>query len=258
MSLTSFLAGNKDVRERFRQEFQKPSFSVKNDLLAPPLTQRYTLIGTAFDYLLRFYLQHLNPNTIHKEHWVAELALPLIKNNSPLLRKGQEIVAQAKERLRVFLATGGQMEDALIESAILLAQLDPIFRAGVGHENVGHVDDDDIQDVKNLISIVNPDIFRANQLCLINPTFGGGSILVGGADADVLIDETLIDIKTTKNPSFQRAYFDQLMGYYALHQIGSIGELTPKPEIKKVATYFSRHAFLYILNVEEMVVDQSW
>ena len=63
MSLTSFIH-NKDVRERFRQEFKKPRIAFKKDLLAPPLAKRYDLIGTAFDYLLRFYLKYLNPNAM--------------------------------------------------------------------------------------------------------------------------------------------------------------------------------------------------
>ena len=81
MSLTSFLR-NKDVQERFRQEFRKPKFTAKKDLLAPPLTKHYSLVGTAFDYLLRFYVERLNPNAITKK-WVAEFAIshPL----SPLL-----------------------------------------------------------------------------------------------------------------------------------------------------------------------------
>ena len=57
MSLTSFLDNNPDVREQFKQEFHKPSLRVKKDLLAPPLTKRYSTVGTAFDYLLRFYVK---------------------------------------------------------------------------------------------------------------------------------------------------------------------------------------------------------
>jgi len=252
MSLTSFLKRNKDVRERFRQEFKKPRFSVKRDLLAAPLTRRYSLIGTAFDYLLRFYVQHLNPDTVDRERWVAESALALITDNPSLLSLGERIVSQAKERLCAFLETG-QMSDGLIESALLLAQLDPIFRAGVGHEDVGKVYEDDIEDMRNLISIVDPSLFEASELCLVNPTFGAASVMVGGADADMVIDDTLIDMKTTKNLRLQRKDFDQLMGYYALHEISGFGELVPKSEITKVAIYFSRYAYLHVLELQGII-----
>jgi len=73
MSLTSFL-NNRNVKEKFKQEFPKPGFSVKREILAPPLTSHYTLVGTAFDYLMRFYLKYLNPRAITRK-WVAEESL---------------------------------------------------------------------------------------------------------------------------------------------------------------------------------------
>jgi hypothetical protein len=255
MSLTSFLQ-NKDVKERFRQEFQKPRFSMKEDLLAPPLTTHYGLVGTAFDYLLRFYIKRLNPDAVDKGPWIAEAAIPLIGRDLRLRAMAEKIVSQAKERLSAFLETG-KIGDDLLESALLLAGLDPIFRAGIGHEYIGRVDSDDLQDSRNLLSIVDPETFKARELCLLNPTFGEASVLVGGADADLLIDDVLVDIKTTKSPALQRRDFDQLIGYYVLHEIAGIGELVPKPDIRKVAIYFSRYAYLYILDVEQIVDRES-
>lgn len=81
MSLTSFLK-NQDVKERFRQEFMIPRVAVKKEILAPPLSKRYSLVGTAFDYLMRFYLKWLNPDAITSQ-WVAELAFTPF---SPLLQ----------------------------------------------------------------------------------------------------------------------------------------------------------------------------
>ncbi len=252
MSLTSFLRDNADVRERFRQEFKKPKFLAKNDIVAPPLTTNYSTVGTAFDYLLRFFLQHLNPNTIDKGYWVAELAVDLLDEDAKLYAKGGKIVSRAKKDLRDFL-NNGQMSDALMESALLLATLDPIYRAGLGHEMIGVVHKDDIQDLKNLISAVNKRTFTAKRLCVINPTFGSASDLVGGADADLVVDDTLIDIKTTKKLTLERSALNQVLGYYVLHHIAGVGELNPKPAITKVAIYFSRFGCLYVVPLSELV-----
>ncbi len=73
MSLTSFLQ-NRDVKQRFRQEFSMPPMEVKREILAPPLSNRYSLVGTAFDYLMRFFLKWLNPDAVTTQ-WVAELVL---------------------------------------------------------------------------------------------------------------------------------------------------------------------------------------
>ena len=258
MSLTSFLGNSADVRTRFKQEFHKPIFRVKKELLAPPLTKRYTTVGTAFDYLLRFYVKYLNPDAIDKGYWVAEIALMQLEDNPSLYTTGEKIVLQAKERLAEFLQTG-EMTDELIESGLSLAYLDPIYRANQGHAYIGTpIDEKDIEDVRKLISIVNPDIFKANTLCMLNPTFGIASRLVGGADADIVIDDTILDIKTSKKLELKLRDFQQVIGYYVLHQIGGLGDLQPKPAIKKVAIYFSRYAHLYTLDLQGIISEDTF
>ena len=252
MSLTSFLLDNTDVRERFRQEFKKPEFLIKKELIAPPKTTRYSTVGTAFDYLLRFLVQRLNPRTIDKGYWAAETAIGLLPHDSRLFAKGEKIVSRAKKDLSNYLKKA-QMSDALIESALLLATLDPIYRAGVGHELIGVVHQDDIQDLKNLISAIDEKAFTAKSLCMINPTFGPASVLVDGADADLVLDHTIIDIKTTKKLSLDRRAFDQVLGYYVLHFISGVGELKPKPDITAVAIYFSRHGYLHVMELSELI-----
>src|SRR2546421_160583 len=49
MSLTSFLR-SPDVRERFWAEITMPPLDRARELLAPPLSRDYGLVGTAFDY----------------------------------------------------------------------------------------------------------------------------------------------------------------------------------------------------------------
>jgi hypothetical protein len=268
MSLTSFLR-DKNVKERFRQEFKKPRFSVERDLLAPPLSLRYSLVGTAFDYLLRFYVERLNPDAITTK-WIAELAIshplsPLLTNvvvdgesdriwftETDQTRKVRQMIEQAKKAYAEYLSFG-EVTNSLLKSTLLLAQLDPIYRAGIVDENLGTVHKEDVSDLRKLISIVDPNIFRVRELCLLNPGFGEGSTLVGGADADLVIDDTIIDIKTTKRLELQRRHFDQLVGYYVLHEIGGLGELRPKPDITRVAIYFSRHAYLHVLDLDEII-----
>jgi len=251
MSLTSFLR-NKDVHQRFQKEFIKPKLSITKDILAPGLaTDRARLIGTAFDYLFRFYLQHLNPNAVCRR-WVAEEAVQRLSANPGLQKKGQEIVEDARKNVAKLLKTG-KITDGLIRSAVLLAGLDPIVRAGVGHEHIGLVYKHDVEDLRRLIEVIEPRHFTARKLCLLNPTFGEATSLVGGADADLVIDDTIIDIKTTKNLACLPRDFHQLIGYYVLHQIGSIGELKPKLCINKFAVYFSRFAYLHIFEVKEII-----
>lgn len=273
MSLTSFL-GKKDVKERFRQEFEKPKFGVKRELLALPISKQYVLVGTAFDYLMRFYLKRLNPNAVTRQ-WVAEYSLAhLIQRFSPdvvygnggivsyteteLTKKAQWIIKQAETGYLEYLSSG-QLTDQLIESAVCLAQLDFFYRSSMPIDpNLGTVDKEAVDDLRNLISIVEPELFTAAHLCLLNPSFGKGSKLVKGADADLLIDNTLIDIKTTQKCELMRKDFNQLIGYFVLHEISGIGDgLTPRPKISKVAIYFSRHAYLHTFELQDIAHTET-
>ncbi len=116
----------------------------------------------------------------------------------------------------------------------------------------------ELQDLRNLITIVTPDFFRVKEICLLNPIFGCVSALVGGADADLLIDDTLVDIKTTKDFELKPDHFYQLLGYFVLHSLASIGDLAPKRDIKKLAIYYSRHAHLEVFELQDVVNTETF
>jgi len=268
MSLTSFL-NNKDVKERFRQEFAKPKLGEKKELLAPPRSKRLSLVGTAFDYLLRFRLQRLNPEAI-RQQWVAKEAILRLSigningatydidtgtiegTNDPLVDKAERYFNDAWIEHERYIGTG-KLTDSLIRSTLRLAQLDTYYRSGYIDENFGRTYKADIDDLRQLLDLVNLEQFRAERLCMLNPTFGDASRLVSGADADLLIDDTLIDIKTTRRFELRREYFDQLMGYYTLYKLGGIGGLTPIPEITKVAIYFARYSYLRVFELKDII-----
>ena len=197
MSLTSFLKV-KAVKERFREEFEKLKLLVKREMNTLPLTKNYMRVGTAFDYLLRFKLEHLNKETLKSQEWVAEYAPRVVppdrilltgeafdfhgenqreimdlaeKQRKDFAKKTQKIVSDAKENLSAFLNTG-KMSDKLIKSSLLLATLDPLHRSRSGFEHVGVVDSKDIEDLGNLISLVDKKTFKAKSTCLLNPNFG--------------------------------------------------------------------------------------
>ncbi|MDA8053513.1 MAG: hypothetical protein M0012_05085 [Deltaproteobacteria bacterium] len=79
---------------------------------------------------------------------------------------------------------------------------------------------------------------------------------MGGADADLVIDDTIIDIKTTKKLAPDRNYFNQLLGYYTLYCISGFDGINYKPEINNIAIYFSRYAYLHVIPLSK-VIDYS-
>ena len=252
MSLTSFIK-NKEVRELFANEFKKPRGKIVGEIKAPPITNHFGMIGTAFDYLMRFYLKYHNPKA-KEQTWVAEMSCKKLSEVNPSVhKKAVKNLKFAKDAYSKFLKNG-ILNENILKSAILLAQLDPIYRADYVDDNMGVVDNHDIQDLRNLISLVNIEDFMANSYCLLNPTFSEGSVLVSGADADIIIDNQMIDIKTTKKLEISREMFNQIIGYYVLGKIGGMGEeKIDASNINEIGFYFSRYGIKYMYKVEEII-----
>jgi len=96
-----------------------------------------------------------------------------------------------------------------------------------------------VEELRSLMEIINPDLFRAKKRCIVNPRFASPIIL---ADADLLIDDRLIDIKVVKSPYQDRQHWDQLFGYYALHRSCGIAGLNRNVRIRGLGIYSARYA----------------
>jgi hypothetical protein len=240
MSLTSLIQ-QKEVKDKLRKVFPKPNFSRKGNILAEPLTKNYGQIGTAFDYLLRFYLSHTY-KIEKKDKWVAENGVELLKNGTQKQKLAVSLVNQAKKRRLNYIKNGVMTQD-LIESSLHLASLDLIYRIGHVSEKIDHVDPYDVKDLMNLFDIIDPEIFNVTDICVLNPTFPVTSELHIGADCDLFIDGILIDVKTSKHLKFERTYFNQLLGYYFLAHEGGITGVEGV-EVTELGIYFSRYSIL--------------
>jgi hypothetical protein len=262
MSLTSLLR-QVDVRERFNTEFEKPCLELKQEITAVPThpsRAHAALVGTAFDYVLRLHVSILNEACVWSRDWTAEIAVERLADHIAaripvfppgasqsyrgVLSKAHRIVGDARREYDR-CHDEQKVSDAMLRFALLLGQLEQFYRGGTLSPLFGQVTDAGIADLRNLLSVAQgvTDPFRASRVCILNPGFREASVLVGGADADLLVDDTLIEIKTTKDLKFTAETFRQLVGYYTLYKIGggvTIGP-RPKPEIRSLGIYFARY-----------------
>ena len=291
LSLSSFIK-LPEVKLRLRQEFEKPRFSVDKPLLAPVLTSDTSKIGIAFDYLMRFYADYLNSNAVSNQ-WVAEKSLEIlneIKDNDTVittpnfkLRKINNIeklpegfiegrkkvkykyytqakitIKTARKALKSYLKTG-KIGDTLIASALDLATLDVLVTAGYMKPlKQSKPDKDDMEDLRNLVAIINPETFKAEHACVLSPSFGPEAEKLMSAEGDLVIDNALIDIKTLGNLKLRRETFNQIIGYYTLYRIGGIQGMSGGNKITKIGIYFSRHGYLYTYKVEDLIDESTY
>ncbi len=291
LSLSGFIK-LPDVKDKLRQEFEKPPFSVDKRLLAPVLTSNPQKIGIAFDYAMRFYLNYLNSNAMSSK-WVAEKSLEILNeikdNDSVIITPNFELIKvrnidespegfiegwkkvkykyysqakitikTAKKNHKSYLKTG-KMSDKLIASALDLAVLDVLDTAGyVPPLKKTKPDKNDMEDLRQLISIINPNLFKADHTCVLNPNFGPKAAKLMSAAGDIVIDNILIDIKTYKDLKVDRKIFNQLIGYYTLYRIGGIQGMPSNNQINKLGVYFSRHGYLHTYRVEDLINESTY
>lgn len=265
MSLTDFIS-NQDVRDRLDRDLPNQGDRAQQDIKAQWQTNNYPLVGTAFDYLARFWLRK-NVDTVHTRPWIAETSLELAEEHFPeVVDDVRDAIDQAKDERDDYLESGTATRD-IVESSLDLARIDGIYRGGRPPNKLGTYDDGDIVDLLRLLEVLDECDAIAGDEVHLNPTFGLASSFVAGADADAILDNTFVDVKTTGKATFKADYWRQLVGYLVLAdthnllwQTGIYDHLGVEddpmvrrlPDIDEFGIYFSRHGELVAVSADEV------
>ncbi|MCW3793827.1 hypothetical protein OM416_19735 [Paenibacillus sp. LS1] len=140
----------------------------------------------------------------------------------------------------------------MTEQSIINGKIDQAYRSGINNDDLLSIQEDDFQDMESLIRITydTTQAFVAETTFISRPTFGPEiSYLVGGADADLIIDQTLIDIKVNSSLSFQSYPWHQLLTYYIL------GQLTPgyTTQISRLAVWNPRYDVMMYIEIQDIM-----
>jgi len=253
----------KDLRTKLKIEFPKPNFNKDVKIKVSPRTTNFALVGTAFDYLFRFYIEYkysLNPSY---KHWVTygiidnldvsnggffanQILAPDKYKKSLMLEFSKSVASYSK-----FLESGEISKEICI-GVLFLGQLEVAARnpSYFQRQNTGLYDENDIDDLTNLFNNINSDFLDSKiKQIYLNPSFGS---LSGGADGDLIIGDTLIDIKTTKFFKLKREWFNQIICYYFLSLIDGVNGKMPQVPVKNIGIYFARHGFLWTISCDEL------
>ena len=112
----------------------------------------------------------------------------------------------------------GFLTDELIPAALCLAHLEGSHRSGIFNEaDLVTSDERDVADLRQLMSLVREQDFSSRKACYLNPTLGSTD-----SNADLIIDDKLIDIKTTKYLVLDRRHLHQLVQCYILLSVEGI------------------------------------
>jgi hypothetical protein len=255
MRLTT-LINEKPVRERMAMDLPRPKeIQLKAELLVPRMTQNPNLMGTAYDYLLRFHLQRDFPFATERA-WLPEAAHEEISTEmlttagERLLDKLGRIIRRAKRSKAAFLA-GKPLSRSLLQSTIQLAHCDMSCRAGMIDVRLVRPSAGQVNELARLIEATDWSRLRAKRRCLLNPTFGQNCPV--RADADLLLDDMLIELKTTAKLQVTAPHWRQLIGYAALNEHFPFDGSEQPVSIRRVGFYFSRYGYLASWPLTELV-----
>jgi hypothetical protein len=240
-------------------------------LRVQPRSERYHIVGGAFDYLFRFELQRRAPHAVTSK-WVAEyvpdriwhtnhegsFGMDLLKGVDPkyylppqqVAQRARNIVDDSKAAVAAYLKSKepspAQQAD-LAAHAIRLGTLDVVIRARKLDQRFEEAAAEDIEELVAMLAIVPFGSLVHPGVLLLNPIFGEASKLVGGADADLITGDMIMDIKTIKGDSTDVRYLDQLLGYFLLARKHR-GVDPGFPAMKRLGLYFCRHGPLWAVD----------
>ena len=220
------------------------------------------MVGTAFDYRLRF---HLAP--CRGKDFVAWQGAGLLRRldpstEGPLARFFSNLDTLALKRSPAGQRLESDEERLLCTYCVVLAQMEAVYRtrgawfphlrpAGASKVRpeaeplLQLASEAAVEDVVNLsrsaseaMSPLIPYVANGSLPYHPNPVFAGSSA-IGGADADFIIANTIFELKTTKtlNTAAVQNALLQLLGY-------SLLDYDDEYEIRRVGIYFARHGWV--------------
>ena len=174
------------------------------------------------------------------------------KTCMPPYEKSASLLEHAHAECSKYMETGARTDDTL-RAAFGMVGLDAYVRSGMDVGIGAEPNDNGIADLRQIWGVLDSGDMRGlppECKILLNPTFGDGSALVGGADADIIVCDMLVDIKTAKFGRFKKEHWQQLVGYWLLSLIGS-GRGFEWEKINRLGVYFSRHGRLETVPVPD-------
>ena len=254
MSLTS-LVDSREGRAVFQKHVRRPQTKPSAPVRVPALATPPNWTGQAFDYALRFGLAARWPGAHRRETTLADRAVERVERALGSLHRVSQRVRERRDGgLAALQALEGDLTREQAGGCFDLGLLEVFGRGGDPLRFASELDrvvtTDHIDELLALWALVQWDPFTPSRLAALNPTFRDGSRLVGGADADVLVDDLLVEIKVVRESKLDIAYVRQLVGYAVLaNEFGIDG--VGRVEVERLGVWFARSSELVSWRLDE-------
>ena len=256
------------MRQGFGVRLLRPQAKLARGLQAPPLTTNYETVAGAFEYLLGFLLERMNPQA-RVPAWTAERGVEAIQvgqpagtevttlSGFPRALKAAAYLADAKRQYRAYMQVG-RITDNLLVAAHRLAHLEVAARAEAGRvdwNSINYLSPDDAADLRVLLQLVDEKTFRTSRACVLKPRLNAAD-LVGGADADLIVGDCLVSVTLTREQRIDVREYYCLVASWLLLGLGGVrrenGTVEQLP-VTSVGIYFARFGQLWKVPIEQIM-----
>jgi hypothetical protein len=244
MSVTSVIQSpmGREFLDRYILPFERPA---ELPVLVPPTTTNPGRMDAAFDYALRFGLA-ARKMCAPPGQLTAESAAFLVGRTDPILGRDLARRIQHARSLLDLLDDDLVLSEQAAEACLSLACLDGVVRGSSIHEIDPPRDQMEIDELRRLYQVIPWESFEPTDLLLLGPTFGLGSEMIGGAEADLYLDGTILSVKVGRKTGVTRDTMRQLICYAVLSRRYGVDRASGMPPVEYVGVYIARAgAFRY-------------
>ncbi len=267
MSAVSSIVPNEDL---FSTLSDNEPFSSQYKLYVPMRVKgdmSHILIELAFHYIAKVivaaYCNDTNCNPF--ENSIAERS---IRNLQPKIEKSyfQEVYERyeyATMQLQNYIDGEDNSTNNIIQHCFFLAKLDICYRKAAIPSDLSQfftpATPDEVIEIKEMAlkfgkSFI-PRVLRPESKIIFNPNFGFGECLIGETECDMIIDKTIIDLRTDIGTSYPRNRVTKSMVHFLLTEINrDFGNKENAFPIDNLVFYSARYGETEILSLED--IDQ--
>lgn len=267
MSAVSSIVPNEDL---FSTLSGNEPFSIQYKLYVPMRVKgdmSHILIELAFHYIAKVivaaYCNDTNCNPF--ENSIAERS---IRNLQPKIEKSyfQEVYERyeyATMQLQNYIDGEDNSTNNIIQHCFFLAKLDICYRKAAIPSDLSQfftpATPDEVIEIKEMAlkfgkSFI-PRVLRPESKIIFNPNFGFGECLIGETECDMIIDKTIIDLRTDIGTSYPRDRVTKSMVHFLLTEINrDFGNKENAFPIDNLVFYSARYGETEILSLED--IDQ--
>ena len=256
MSLTSVLETS-TMRAFLKDRIHNPGLKPRPTILVPSRTRAAPIIGTALDYALRFGMAVRGWGEIDNLIAIKAVGATLLhwkldghfKKASAHLDEAFEALAKFDEQRELSAASA--------RACLLFAGLDPLYRAARPEGLSRLIADVEVEELQALYCIIPWSSFEPSTQVALNPKINESSSRLGGADADVLLDDCLIEIKTIKEQKLALRDVRQVVGYALLANRFGVHNLATMNPVQRLGVYFSRAGVLHTFALSDCIAPEQ-